>query len=139
MIQIDKSELQKWINDKADSMLTNLTVSQFVKNLNEAIKVNNTDFIKVLMNPNEFVTLKNKQREQLIFYYAATSFISTGKGDFLHYLIFDYKISEENSINNPSEAVDDSVIKMFEARKLKEQLNIELNHKNNKPLQYPKL
>jgi hypothetical protein len=125
MKQINKDELTDWINYKVESTMDNLSAGQFVRKLNDAIKKNDTSVIKEIMSPEFCPKFKKNVKEQMIFNNVVRSSISKFVGnDFLNYLIFDYKISEANSIEQIQ--VSDKIKAMFQARKLDEELRTEL-------------
>lgn len=125
MHQIDKDEFKKMIDDRVVFLMENLSIGEFIKKLNAAMKINDTSAIKELMLPEFCPKITHDKKEQMIFKHVSTSAVSKLIGkDFLHYLIFEYKISEANSID--SITVDDKIEGMFQARKLDEELRTEL-------------
>lgn len=125
MHQIDKDELKAWINDKVETTMNNLAMGQFIKALNDAININDTSIIKELVSPKFCNHLTQDEKEQMIFRHLKKPLLGQfPPNDFLHYLIFDYNISEKNSIE--SFQVTDEIKAMFQARKLDEELRTEL-------------
>jgi len=124
---IDKKELENWINNKTEQSLLNLDLMGFVTEVMNGVKTNNTAIISEIMMPDKYPKVSKDKKEEIMFNNAATLFNTQNIGQaFLHYLIFDYRISEENSINKIMVAVDDRIKQMFKIRELKSELNAEL-------------
>jgi hypothetical protein len=108
--------------------------------INEAIYENSIDKAKLILCSDEFSHVSLKEREWSLFLSAHIAVKHSQKGEkVLKYIIFDYKINEDNSINKFINLSDDSSLalkKMFESRKLNEnlQFNLELNELPKKSL-----
>jgi hypothetical protein len=108
--------------------------------INEAIYENSIDKAKLILCSDEFSHVSLKEREWSLFLSAHIAVKHSQKGEkVLEYIIFDYKINEDNSINKFTNFSDDSSLalkKMFESRKLNEnlQFNLELNELPKKSL-----
>jgi hypothetical protein len=81
--------------------------------------------ISRIINDSKYKSLTNDQKETfifdgIIFYY---NLLGTGE-KLVDYIIFDYKISENNSIDKID--VDKEIIELFKIRQLKEELGKEL-------------
>lgn len=93
----------------------------------------NMKHIQDLLLADDFRGIPKDQREAYAFSSAYHIFTSLDNDKTLRYLIFDYKVSESNTINCLSSIkIDTRVKKMFEMRKLNQGLNNELiNEKDN--------
>jgi hypothetical protein len=97
----------------------------FWSKLNHVVGNNDLDQFKEIMTSQEFKIIPHYHKEYYAFY---TSYINfkDKHNDILIYLIFDYNISESNSIDKISVGVVDTVKQMFESRKINIELNQEL-------------
>lgn len=101
--------------------------------LYKAVTENDIAFIRKFLHPN-YSKLTLEDRELKIFQHACLQFSQSNLGrEILHYLIFDYKISEENSLNKENEidaangfTANDEVKKMFQIRRLNNELETDL-------------
>lgn len=98
--------------------------------IDEAIYANNIDMAKIILCSDDFSHISLEDKEWALFLSAHIGVKHNGRGEnILKYLIFDYKINEENSLNKFTH-LDDSCLtlkRMFESRKLQEEINCELN------------
>jgi hypothetical protein len=126
----EKAILHDWIGREVERISYNLTLGEFTKKLTPAIQADNFNIVQELMLPEFCEKITPNNKEEIMFDCVARSVMSSGIGEnFLKYLIFDYKIVEENSIAKVE--VDENIKKMFEARKQNEDLEKELpNHAN---------
>jgi hypothetical protein len=100
----------------------------------QEVNRNDINSIKNLLNPNNYIYITLAKKEELIFKYTCRCFNFEGScKEILNYLIFDYKISEANSLGKETEAdaknwfcADEVVRKMFDSRKLNQELNLSL-------------
>ncbi len=126
---IDPKELDKWNANKSKDTLLNRDLIDLISDLNDAINDNNISAIKDIILSEKYPKVSKDKKEEIIFNNVATLFadkdMSKAK-EVLDYLIFDYKISEENSINKIVFHVDERIKQMFKVRDMKEELNTEL-------------
>lgn len=101
----------------------------FCSELADSITSNNISLIKKAMNSPAYGSLIKEEKEFEAFKTVYQSvFLFGNNNELLQYLIFDYKISEVNSIDKIK--VDDKVKAMFQARNLSNELSTELDDKN---------
>lgn len=104
-----------------------------------AICDNDLEYVQRILTTNCYETLDQNEKEKQVFYSIYDNALS-GVYDlepFLKYIIFDYKISEENSINDIPDLAN-KVKDMFVTRRLNEELSAELVN-NNQPNKKPKV
>jgi hypothetical protein len=85
---------------------------------------------------NSYHLITQKEKEQHIFYTIYSEYLLDEKNEnFLRYIIFDYNISKENSINGIPD-FNDKVKSMFEFRDLNKELssNLSKNESSNKKI-----
>ncbi len=96
-----------------------------------ALVDNDIPAIKNLFLSNSYNKLTKKEKEKQIFYTIyMESLTERNVDEFLKYIIFDYKISEENSILNITDLTN-HVKNMFDSRKLNAELSLELDKKQS--------
>jgi hypothetical protein len=114
-----------------------LSLQSFCSDLAESITFSNIDFLINAMESESYNSLPKNEKESEAFRSVYQSFFLFDRNnELLHYLIFDYKISEANSIDKIK--VSDTVKAMFEARNLSSELSTELED-GNKPNKKVKL
>lgn len=100
---------------------------QLINKVDRAILENDLETVKQILINNCYEHLTQQEKEQTLFYSIySQSFASDNAAPFLKYIIFDYKISEGNSITNIPE-LSEKIRNMFENRKLNEALSNELH------------
>lgn len=112
-----------------------LCFNSFCSDLADSITSNRIDIIKKTMESEFYGSIPKEEKEFEAFKTVYQSFFLFGtNNELLQYLIFDYKISEKNSINKIK--VNHTVKAMFQARNLKSELSSELEDggKPNKKL-----
>lgn len=99
--------------------------------INEAAYANDLEEAKRILCLKQFPGITKEERESCLFSEAYIAFKNYRKGeDILKYLIFEYKITEDNSINKFEFNSEPTIKQMFETRKLQEELTSELNLNN---------
>ncbi len=94
--------------------------------VNKHIKNNNLDGIKGILKSSAFSILPKAEVEHSVFRSIYYEYDKYSNQDILKYLIFDYKIPEEVSIDLLQGDIDPIVKSMFQTRKLKEELTQDL-------------
>lgn len=105
---------------------------------NELINIignNDLDGLKQLMSSPSFSILTKEQIESSAFQvsYFTCDHKHIHDNDIIKYLIFDYNIKEENSIDLIKVNINPLVKKMFESRRIQSELSVELNNTSDKP------
>lgn len=117
-------ELKKKINDYRKSLLS--TIEQKVK---MAVNLNDSSILDEILNVEPCKYINQDQREKHVFGILSDEFFYFDKGlDLLKYLIYEYKISEDNSINLIKDDIKKTIESMFEVRKLNEELKFNLEN-----------
>jgi ArsR family metal-binding transcriptional regulator len=130
----------KMTKEQATMKANNLEFIDFLTNVIEAMEQNNIKRILQLLDSTDYPSLTLDKREELIFQKILASFTLKNVGEeILNYLIFDYKIKEENSINNLTGEVEPKIKEMFEKRKINDALVKELDDRNVHPVKRPKV
>lgn len=97
------------------------------KKIEEAITSNNlTAFKKIMVDEISLVDNKDELEWQIFQTAHVLFFMQPNNDKLLKYLIFEYKIGEENSLKRTRQ-VNQKVKTMFEQRRLSEELNNELS------------
>jgi ArsR family metal-binding transcriptional regulator len=130
----------KMTKEQATMKANNLEFIDFLTNVIEAMEQNNIKRILQLFDSTDYPSLTLDKREELIFQKILASFTLKNVGEeILNYLIFDYKIKEENSINTLTGEVEQKIKEMFEKRKINDALVKELDDRNVHPVKRPKV
>ena len=102
-------------------------ISEITTMVDKAIQSNDTKIIDSVFDQNKYPNLKQEEKEKHIFTYVSLKFSLFDKGEnILQYLIFDYKINLDNSLNNMKEHLDEKTQSMFQRRILNDDLHSEL-------------
>lgn len=102
-----------------------------------AIDANNIEMIKDILINKKYSPLDQNEKERQVFMAVEISFKHEGiSEDILKFIIFDYNISEDNSIKIISANTNEYIKNLFEIRKLNSNLSAELssNKERNKKL-----
>lgn len=100
--------------------------------INEAAYANDVEEAKRILCLKQFPGISKEERESCLFSESYIAFKNYKKGeDILKYLIFDYNIAEDNSINKFEFNSEPTIRQMFETRKLQHELTCELNLNDN--------
>jgi hypothetical protein len=106
-------------------------VARLINNtVDYAIKANNMEDIDYILSDKPFPGIPKNELEAQTFSAAYSSFIRDHQDNAIKYLIFDYNIHEDNSLEHLIKIhtdIDQRVIKMFESRNIKKELGLELN------------
>jgi hypothetical protein len=114
-------------------------LQKFCEDIGKAINANDKNQIKDIINSDLYQDLALKEKESQAFISAYISY----NEPILNYLIFDYKIKEENSLAYITEMRANSatileftglkkeIIQMFSIRKINEDLLLELKQQHN--------
>jgi len=96
------------------------SIDEFMGEIDEIIKTKNFPLIGVKINLNDYPMLNKRNKEAALFstIYDDFKYHKENK-DVLNYLIFDYKIKFENSIDTLGEDINPKVKDMFDKRKIK--------------------
>jgi hypothetical protein len=119
-------------NNESSNMAKLKASLDFSMQVIKAINENNIESIQCMLNPLNYTNLTIEYKEELIFKNVCRFFqFNNLSKKILYYLIFDYQISEENALNNTETEsygfkANDEVRKMFEIRKLNQELNLNL-------------
>jgi hypothetical protein len=122
-------------------MTNNYTISEsFKEDICKAIRANNCSVLNDIILSESYSSLTKKEKDNCLLNLAIRRFLYLPQNiDFIKYLVFEYKISE-NTYQLTADTAAYSVSKKFEdmfaIRKLNEELNQELdsNNKNTKKL-----
>lgn len=124
---------------ESEELLKFHEAGQLIFKVENAIRENNLETVKDILNSECYKRLTKQEKEEKVFYELyIESFNSNNADHFLRYIIFDYKISEETSIHTIPD-LNDKIRNMFEARKLNEELRTELEVNNDKSTKKPKV
>lgn len=118
---------------------TGSAIENVVHIVQHAIHSNNMDLVKNMLLLDNFHDVPKEQREGYAFSTSYFAFTEYGYDNVIKYLIFDYNISEANSIAVLSQMdiglnIDPIIKQMFESNKLNYELNFELE-KNKENLE----
>lgn len=115
---------------------------ELTRKVESSLYLNNLDVIKEILKIENYLTLNQNEKEQQIFLCVTNMFNYFNMAEkFLKYLIFDYHICEENSINykigeynaiDQFSNVSDNIKNMFEMRDFHANLQNELDTNNDK-------
>lgn len=107
----------------------------------QATNDKNLEIIKKTLTNKCYENLTQDEKEEAVFLAIYHECIFESKDDkFLKYIIFDYKIKEEISVEKIlKDDLDQKVKVMFDTRRLNEELNHELDSYQNTPLNKLKL
>ncbi len=98
----------------------------------DAIIKNNKNLITDVFQNKELDIISKEEKEVSIFstvyYDCKVPEVKDNAFNIMHYLIFDYKINEENAIKNIDHFDNEIIKNMFKTRKIKNELNSELNN-----------
>lgn len=125
-----QEQIDKLRNNSAEYTIYISNVIAIVQELSTAIKENNLHALEKMMHPNYLPTLTSEKKIEIIFNDLHSNFSSNNTSESLmKSLIFDFQITERTTIISDDEEipVDDRVKKMFQTRKLIENLNTELD------------
>lgn len=123
----------KVTKEQAAMKANNLEFIDFITDVIKAIEKNNIDRILQIFDSTDYPSLTLDKKEELIFQKVLGSFTFKNIGEeILNYLIFNYKIKEENSINTIIGEVEPIIKEMFEKRTLNDELNTDLQVQKNK-------
>jgi hypothetical protein len=105
-----------------------LLIESLYKEIKEAILIDDITIVNKIMNNSKYENLTLEQKETFIFDGISSYYNLFGTGKILvDYIIFEYKISEANSLNKTD--CDQELIEMFKIRQLQEELVQELEVK----------
>jgi hypothetical protein len=109
----------------------NLDFWSFANEVEQIMSSGNLDKLVELIHEKNYLTLDNVTKERQLFYIAVNTINTFGPFDngikVLNYLIFDYNITEENSLNYIPAKLKKHVEPLFTTRSL----NKELNHNSS--------
>ncbi len=126
VLDIEKTKLIVNINEYYKE------INRFLKDVDDLIKTKQIQLIGEKINSNDYLLSNKDQRESAIFTQIYDDFSFHGyNGDVLQYLIFEYKIKTENSLNIPNLTVQEHIKTMFNSRDLNDELKSTLNIKDN--------
>lgn len=92
---------------------------------------NNINPVHRILTTQCYDKMTEKEKEEQVFSAIYQEYLRSSKAEpFLKYIIFDYNISEDNSISNIPD-LNNTVNGMFQSRKLNEELSIELETNSN--------
>jgi hypothetical protein len=98
----------------------------------DAVKVNDINKIKEILLSGNHPKLSQDEKEQQVFSNIHISFHFFKNGeDILNYLIFEYNIKYENSLEFLGININDEIKKMFDKRKLNEEIKQSLSSELN--------
>lgn len=99
-------------------------ITEIYNEVDMAIHSNDNSVVHKIMNDPKYCSLTTDQKEEYIFSGANFPFYYGKKGEsLLSYLIFEYKIKEENSLNKIGSYKTKEVESMFKARELNDELD----------------
>jgi hypothetical protein len=119
------------MNDEVKKYYQTGSMVSYVLNIMLDDDINPIKDILFANSNSSYNLLTQQEKEQQIFCAMYREYLLDETNEhFLRYMIFDYNISEENSIHNITD-LNDTVKNMFENRKLNVELNSELNIQAN--------
>jgi hypothetical protein len=132
------------MNNEINKEQPGSVIENVVHIVQHAIHSNNMNLIKDMLLIENFHDVPKEQREGYAFSTSYFAFTEYGYDNVIKYLIFDYNISEANSIGVLAQMdiglnIDPRVKQMFESNKLNQELNAELENNNEKYSKKPKV
>jgi hypothetical protein len=111
----------------------------FVNSVVNSIEHNSVATLEYLMSSSLFSVLSEDEKQSLAFQATYLSLDKNPTNDILKYLVFDYRIKEEMSINLIIDEVHPIVKDMFDTRRLNDELVSELDKNLDKSIRKLKI
>ncbi len=102
-------------------------INAITSKVDKAIQSNDNKIIDSILETKNYTSFTLAEKEKIIFRHASLKFSLFEQGkSIVQYLIFDYKISLDNSLYYMNEHVDKEIQSMFDTRLLNDDLQSEL-------------